>query len=153
MRAAPAFQISLTRFGVWRSGIAGLGLLGLVVLGAWWVASERRAWVDGTSLVAAFAIVALACSLLRVPPVALNWDGQTWWIRSPDHAVDAARIGHLQVLVDLGPWMLLRFMPDGASPRQAIWLPAQARGIESQWHALRCAVHAPHAARAPAGSE
>jgi hypothetical protein len=30
--------------------------------------------------------------------------------------------------------------------RRATWLPVQRRGIERQWHALRCSVHSPHAA-------
>jgi hypothetical protein len=43
--------------------------------------------------------------------------------------------------------MLLRFTPD--APARMTWLPVQRRGLEAQWHALRCAVYSPRpAARA-----
>jgi hypothetical protein len=46
------------------------------------------------------------------------------------------------VAVDLGAWMLLRFERD-ATPRlrRIVWLPLQRRGLETPWHALRCAVY------------
>jgi hypothetical protein len=46
--------------------------------------------------------------------------------------------------------MLLRFVDE--SPRtRTTWIPVQRAGIEGDWHALRCAVHAPRAlaARTP----
>jgi hypothetical protein len=49
--------------------------------------------------------------------------------------------GNVAVVIDLGPWMLLRFTAD--APPRTTWLPVQRRGLEAQWHALRCAVYSP----------
>ena len=82
---------------------------------------------------------ALAVSLWRVPVQSLRWDGKVW------HLDTAA--GELKVAVDLGPWMLLLFTPQ--APGRASWLPVQRRGLEAQWHALRCAIYSPRAADQP----
>jgi hypothetical protein len=37
--------------------------------------------------------------------------------------------------------MLLNFTPDAAA--RTSWLPVQRLGLETQWHALRCAVYSP----------
>jgi len=52
------------------------------------------------------------------------------------------------VAVDLGAFLLLRLVEQR---RTIVWLPVQRRGVESQWHALRCAAYSPLplAARAP----
>jgi hypothetical protein len=56
-------------------------------------------------------------------------------------------VGELQVAIDLGAWMLLHFVPDvGHRACSVSWLPVQRRGLESQWHALRCAVYSPRPA-------
>jgi hypothetical protein len=49
------------------------------------------------------------------------------------------------VAIDLGGWMLLRFVP-GAGGGRARWIALQRHGLEPQWHALRCAVYAPRPA-------
>ena len=142
MRAAPAFQVSLHRFGVWRSAVLTLAALAMATMVAWLLTQERPieivAWVSATASVV--AIGGLAASALRVPPVDLGWDGQTWSVRrGPGEPAP----GDLHVAIDLGRWMLLRFSPAGpAAP--AIWLPVQRLGLESQWHALRCSIYSPH---------
>ena len=93
----------------------------------------------------------LAFSLIRVPAVSLRWDGQVWHLGPADAPVDASVPGELAVAIDLGRWMLLWFRPAAPQPRPLLtWLPAQRRGIEPHWHALRCAVHSP---RAPAAAD
>jgi hypothetical protein len=76
----------------------------------------------------------LTVSLWRVSARSLRWDGQVWWL-------DAVP-GGMKVVIDLGPWMLLSFTP-AAPGRLMSWLPVQRRGLEPQWHALRCAVYSP----------
>jgi hypothetical protein len=142
MRAAPAFQISLDRFGVWRAGIFCLTSLGILSMALWLAGRERVLWIDGLTLVAAIPLLFLARSLARVPAVDLRWDGQVWGLRAQGQPVDLEKAGHLQVVIDLGPWMLLRFIADEPRMRPT-WLPVQALGIRPHWHALRCAVHAP----------
>ena len=135
MRASPACQVSLQRFGAWRVAVCSLALAGAAAMTGWLIGRESPVaigWMMPAAAVA-LAILALAVSLWRVPAQSLRWDGQAWQL-------DAAP-GELSVAIDLGPWMLLRFTP-GASSRTR-WLPVQRRGLEAQWHALRCAVYAP----------
>ena len=54
----------------------------------------------------------------------------------------ALRPGTLEVAIDLGSFLLLRLR----GGRGAVWLPVQRRGLEREWHALRCAVYSPPAA-------
>lgn len=143
MRAAPACQVSLKRFGVWRGAVLTLTFLGLASIAARWATHERAA---DTSIVvagvlAAIALVALAASLVQAQPVALRWDGRVWHLGQ--HAGDPVP-GDLRVAIDLGPWMLLRFVPSASGARAGTtWLPLQRRGLEAEWHALRCAVYSP----------
>jgi hypothetical protein len=66
-------------------------------------------------------------------------------------AIDAAKRepvqGELRVLIDLGIWMLLRFVPAaGDHSARTAWLPVQRSGLQDAWHALRCAVYSPRLA-------
>ena len=147
MRASPAFQVVLDRFGVWRWAVIVGALSGAAALTAW------LAWQPVPPLPAPFQWIAVAVAFLllawgaasaRVQPVSLRWDEQHWHLGPPASAGHEPRSGALRVLIDLGPWMLLRFEPaDSTWCRGATWLPVQRRGLESQWHALRCAVHSP----------
>jgi len=110
------------------------------------------AWIG-----ALLAVPALAASLMRVPAVTLRWDGQQWWLARltrSSRAAAAAQIeavaGEVEVALDFGAWMLLRFRPASGVHREgsARWLPVQRRGLESHWHALRCAVYSPRPAPA-----
>ena len=149
MRAAPAIHVSLRRFTAWHAAVFALTLAGLMVVGAWLLGRE--------SIPAATLGVGVGCSVLvsvwlglslgRMPAVDLCWDGQRWLLKSllPVNADPLA--GNISVAIDLGAWMLLCFRPLNASRwRRPIWLPIQRGGIEPQWHALRCAVHAPRPA-------
>ena len=149
MRAAPAFQVSLRRFGVWRAAVALLGLLGVAAIAAWGLTREPPLGATASIVAAlvAAAITGWAVWLARVPAVNLGWDGQRWQLVRADAVPDESAFGELRVVIDLGPWMLLRFelVAAGSRPR-VTWLPVQRRGIEAQWHALRCTVHAPRPA-------
>ena len=146
MRASPAFQVSLQRYGVWRGAVLLLAASGAAVIVAWLL---MRAPSASMGLVVAAAgvgasIVWLTTSLSRLPAVSLRWDGQLWHLGGSSSASDDSVPGDLRVVIDLGLWMLLRFTP--ATPGSApplTWLPVQRRGIETQWHALRCAVYSP----------
>ncbi len=148
MRAAPAYQLSLQRFGVWQGAVWVLATLVVATMAAWLILRES-ALTSPTSLAAALAaalIVALGASLVKTPAIDLRWDGRAWHLGPP---AGEPVSGDLIVLIDLGPWMLLRFTPAAANARpRSIWLPVQRRGLESQWHALRCAVYSPRTAAA-----
>ncbi len=149
MRAAPAVYVSLRRFSAWRATVLALALAGLMVTCAWLLG--RDAIPVSTLAVgmgcSALALVWLGLSLGRVPAVDLCWDGQGWSLKNPLLVNADPVVGDISIAIDLGAWMLLRFRPVNASRWSLpIWLPVQRRGIEPQWHALRCAVHAPRPA-------
>jgi hypothetical protein len=146
MRASPAFQVVLDRFGVWRWAVFGSALLGAGVMAAWLVlqAASLPALILWPAAALATGVLASGLGAARVLPVSLRWDGQCWHIGPPGSAGNEPIAGALCVLIDLGPWMLLRFEPvDSTWCNRATWLPVQRRGLETQWHALRCAVHSP----------
>ena len=144
MRAAPAFQVSLQRFGVWRGAVGLLTALALAALAAWLALQPPplgvMTWL-GAALAAA-ATIWCAVSVSRQRPVDLRWDGRNWALGA---AAAEPITGELSVALDLGAWMLLRFTPTASAA--VIWLPVQRRGLEARWHALRCAVHGARPAR------
>ena len=139
MRAAPAFQVSVRCFGVWRTGVgllAGAAVSAMVA----WVASHERPisaaiWAGAACGVSIVVLAAMAVARQRA--IELRWDGQNWQL---GRGSGEPLIGVLGVALDLGGWILLRFTP--TSSWMPFWLPVQRRGLEASWHALRCAVHA-----------
>ncbi len=148
MRAAPPCQFSLQRFGVWRAAVVLVAALGVATMAAW-LTLRGSPLSSPTSIAAALVavlLVAWGVSLARTPAVDLRWDGRTWHLGPPSGEPVS---GELSVALDLGPWMLLRLSPAAAEARPRItWLPVQRRGLESQWHALRCTVYSPRPAPA-----
>ena len=149
----------LNAFGVWRAAVAGLAGAGIVVLLTWLATRSEPVPMSGLAAWAGamLAIPALAATLVRVPAVTLRWDGQQWWLARlarSSRAAAAAQIdavaGEIDVALDFGGWMLLRFRPISVAPRARIsrWLPVQRHGLEAHWHALRCAVYSPRPAPA-----
>ena len=89
---------------------------GLMVVAAFWLSSKRFAAGERT----------------------LRWDGQDWALAGdadgrPDQRGDAA------LMLDLGPWMLVRFLPVGGSGA-ATWLALTVAGDLARWAALRGAL-------------
>ena len=154
MRTAPALQVTLIRFGSWQAAVSVLAVLGTLALAGWLVGQEGLASVaKGAAMAVVAALLwGLGRSLTRLPAHRLSWDGQCWALLCMAAGGTEPIAGEISVAIDLGPWMLLRFRPIAASPwwpsMQLTWLPVQRRGIEPQWHALRCAVYSPRAADA-----
>ena len=143
MRAAPPLQVELIHQGLWRGGLCLLLAAVVASMGVWWL-SQPRPMPDKATLFAVVGAVGALASLwplARVRPATLRWDGELWHlVRST-----GTQSGQLAVAVDLGAWMLLRFTSgDATAARTAAWVPAQRRGLEAHWHALRCAVYSPH---------
>ncbi|XHS80322.1 hypothetical protein ACFJGW_10185 [Burkholderiaceae bacterium UC74_6] len=74
-------------------------------------------------------VTAWAWTLARVQARCLIWDGQGWPLAAPD-AVDEPCAARLELLFDLGSWLLLR--ADGP-----IYLPLARREVPNQWTQLR----------------
>lgn len=68
------------------------------------------------------------------PPCGLLvWDGRQWsWNSVP---------GDVAVVMDLGPWLLLHFVPGRWSRGGHVWLPLSRRCAGGAWHGLRAAVY------------
>jgi hypothetical protein len=144
MRAAPPVQVTLTRFRIWSVALWTLALADLACLAAWASLRPNPLPVSWVAATAAIGLAALAVALsARARPVRLRWDGQAWHLAAHDEPADAMRPGRLGISLDLGFWMLLRFAPAQGGFASAVWLPVQRRGLESQWHALRCGIFSP----------
>ena len=153
MRAGPQLEIGVVRFGVWRAGTLALAAFVWAALAAWWWAHPAPvpAWVGAVAGFGMFGAAAAALQLRSVRPFVLCRNAAQWQLSFVDDARTPAMPGELQVAIDLGAWLLLRFIPDAAGVR-ASWLAVQRLGLEPQWHALRCAIHAPLAKQPAAGA-
>ncbi len=67
----------------------------------------------------------------------LRWDGQDWVLAGDAHGPDQR--GGAALMLDLGPWMLVRFLPH-AGIGSATWLPLTAGLDPARWAALRGAL-------------
>lgn len=140
MRENPPFEVRLQRFDVWRAAVALAALFAVAAVSAWaWSTASARAgesiaWVFAVAAALALATVAAALSLVRVTGGVLACrDGG--WSFAPQSGPGIA--GTLTVALDWGAFFLLRI--DGG--RDRVWLPVQRRGLERDWHSLRCALY------------
>lgn len=148
MRAAPPVRISLRRFGIWRAAVTLTAGVGSASVGGWVVVRPEPvgAVLTASLVVVGLTILWLALRLLHVEPAELRWDGRAWHLGP---TLDRTTPGEIEVAIDLGAWLLLRFTAAGSvGPtwrRPVRWLPVQRRGLGTSWHALRCALYSPHA--------
>lgn len=117
MHTAPAVAFDADDGGRWRAAVAALSGLAAAVLARWallWAAAvdgPAAGW-PGMDLIAAVA-AALAAALAawrlgRPSPARLIWNSHDW-LWQPEGG--PALAGRVQVMADLGGWMLLRFDP------------------------------------------
>ena len=152
MHAPPPFQITVRRFGVWQAVCAGLATIswGLTAV---WAASARHThpeWLAIALLLLTIATSGLCLRAWRLAPTSLRWDGQLWHIGPQDTTGQEPLAGRVDVTVDLGAWILLRFKAEGS--RRGHWLPVQRRGHELAWHALRATVYCARPVSPPAAA-
>jgi hypothetical protein len=142
MRGAPPVEVRVRRQGSWRAFVVVLVALTAGSIGVWLAASEAGITLKVALALATIAVGLAALSTAAPLDITLRWTGATWVLRRQPASDE--HVGSVTVALDLGNWMLLRFI--GEPPRaRAIWLPVQRRGLDGDWHALRCAVHAPPA--------
>ena len=154
MRASPAFQVSLRHFGVWRLSVLVWVLVASSSALAWCASgSERKAagvWLLALAVTVLMAWAAIAAT--RSPAMSLRWDTQTWRLGPVASLGEEPWSGQLAVLIDVGPWMLLRFSRDDGSRWSSLssaqhWLAVQRGGLPCSWHSFRCAVLSSRPAR------
>lgn len=140
MRAAPAVTVELVASPRWTAVCVVLGAVAAAAASAAICAHlVRDAIMAGLFIASATAAGALLLWRVRPPGGGrLRWDGDRWWHR--EAGSDASeRAGSLMVMIDLGGWMLLRFLPEGGPG--AAWLPV-SEGRVPQAGALRAAAYA-----------
>jgi hypothetical protein len=149
MRGPAAFQIALRKFSIWRAAVVVIVFGVMAVITAWATHPGRVQNLTGTLVVIAIGAAALwlASRLWWVLPVTLGWDGEGWHLAPTDSPADEPETGWLEVHLDLGAWMLLRFVPEPRSHRaRSRWLPAQRDECAHEWHALRSALYSTRSA-------
>jgi len=129
MRPAPAVSVTCCGGIGWRAAQALLPAMATAAISAFALLHlELAAWPAGPL---ATSVGLLAWRLARLHPQLLLWDGQTWFVDGTP--------GHLAVMIDIGPVLLLRLRP---SPRGAArWIAVTRAEAASAWHALRAAVY------------
>jgi hypothetical protein len=137
MRAAPAVQVSIGPDRLWSALSLGLGASAGASLAAWaaqWLQSPD-AWTFASAAIGGLLVAALAWHFAGPAPGRLGWDGERWWWQPADAPQQE---GDVRLMMDVGPWMLLRFEPNRGV---GSWLPMSRRGAGAAWHALRIAVY------------
>ena len=130
MRTAPAVSVQAGRSAGWRAFQALLAALSVAALGAWVLGHlQQPSW---PALMLAPLVAAWAWHAGRQSPVTLVWDGQAWTANG--------EAGALEVMIDLGGWLLLRLWP-GEARRQARWIAVSRVDAGPAFHALRAAVY------------
>jgi hypothetical protein len=104
----------------------------------------RHPLVQATLALWLGAMGLLACWMAHRPSAAgermLRWDGQDW-VLAGDASGRPDQRGDVQLMLDLGPWMLVRFLPSAAAGLgAATWLPLTLAGDPMRWSALRGAL-------------
>ena len=158
MRAPPPVEYTSALGRAWRAALSLLVGASVAVPLAWglpyfaahWGSRQPDALLDalGEPLVQAAlaswaaAMVAAASWLwLRARAAGertLRWDGQDW-VLAADPRGHAQQRGDAELMLDLGPWMLVRFLPY-AGLGSATWLPLTAGLDLARWAALRGAL-------------
>jgi hypothetical protein len=143
MRAPPPVEFTSAPGRAWRAALALLAHGGgrqpdalSDALGNPLVQAALAVWVAAMVV----AVFWLASQRAAANERTLRWDGQDWVLAAgpgggPDRRGDAA------LMLDLGPWMLVRFLPHASTGVGAgIWLPLTAAGDLARWAALRGAL-------------
>ena len=148
MQAAPAVQVHLHRFAAWNTLVICMSAAATAACGAWFFArgDDLPAWSGGLIAGSLFFALRGAWVSTRRERVRLRWDSQHWFLDESEGRTEEVGPLQVQVMVDAGAWLLLKLIPQaGVIVPSSRWLPVQRRGIEDQWHALRCAAYSPRA--------
>jgi hypothetical protein len=136
MRGAPPVSVTCEGGPLWAGFQAGLPALAGAALATWLVTWAELPPAAGAGLVLlASAAAGLAgWQWLRLRSAPLAWDGACWSAGLP------ADCGQVEIMVDLGAWLLLRFRPESAAA-PVRWLAVSGKGAGGALHGLRVALH------------
>ncbi len=145
MRAAPPVDVPLSAARLERAVCAllyALAALGSAVALASAFESGSPGWLAAAAATCAAPVGAMAW---RPPRGRLRWDGQVW--TRLQLSGQPQRIDRLQIQLDFGTWVLLRWHAEGQ--RRATWAALRAADAGAAWHGLRVALAAHAGAPAP----
>ena len=158
MRAPPPVEFHCALGRAWRAALSLLAGLSAAVPVAWGLSAAAAQWGDppgsplgtlGIPLLQGAAVLAvalmtsgafwLASRRFDTDERTLRWDGQDWGLAGP--AGHAHQRGDAALMLDLGPWLLVRFVPAATGrARAAVWLALTAGSDAARWAALRGAL-------------
>lgn len=140
-----SLSIEYRTSAAWRFGTAALTAAAALGLG-WWGVSVLQRGAPGRIWLGLPAVLALAAaaSMGRMRAGHLHWDGELWQLTEAAPGDEVGYPGALDVALDGGHWMLLRFRATESRPGRGVqWLALSRRDLGSEWQALRCAVYSP----------
>ncbi len=146
MRHAPPADAACASGGWWFHCRVVLHALAAAALAAW-AAGHLQSGAAATAAAAVFSALLTALWAARRPRPAggrLRWDGQCWQFDAGEPGTPPLA-GAAEPLLDLGPWLLVRFTPEGGGA--ARWLAPQAG--DGSLQPLRVALYGSIAERAP----
>jgi len=158
MRAPPPVEFSCELGRAWRAALAVLAGVSAAVPFAWGLPYAAAQWGDppgsplgalGIPLLQGAVVLAvalmtsgafwLASRRFDTDERTLRWDGQDWVLAGLDGHSDQR--GDAALMLDLGPWLLVRFTPVATgSARAARWLALTVGSDAARWAALRGAL-------------
>jgi hypothetical protein len=147
MRAAPAFELDVAPGRRERAALATIGGACAAALAAWiWSHVDAAAGPAGRGAMAWLAVGVGATMLggwagwrlAPRDPHTLAWRQGQWTLRQ--HSAAPCE-GTLQIKLDLGGWLLLRFR--SAAGGAASWLAVSDSDAGPAWHPLRATLFAP----------
>ena len=159
MRAPPPVEFTSALGRAWRTALSLLVGASVAAPLAWglpyfalhWGSLQPDAFLGALSNPAVQAALACWAGLMAVAAFwlwskqsaaserTLRWDGQDWVLAGDGHHTDQR--GDAALMLDLGAWMLVRFLPyAGAGYGSATWLPLAVAGDLARWAALRGAL-------------
>ncbi|MBB4842387.1 hypothetical protein HNP55_000882 [Paucibacter oligotrophus] len=145
-RRAPAFRIDVWPQPRLQLFIAALSCLAAVAACAALIAHFNRAW-PSLALTPLAGWWAWRCASFA--PRRLQWDGESWRYADSLLAPVLTRV-RVQVVMDLGDWMLLRLQPAEAGLwRTSIYLPLARVALGAHWTALRATLYSAKVSEPP----
>jgi len=142
MQAAPPVRMGLAPDRVWQGAVAVCAAVAGANLAAW---LSLQAQCPPAMVLAAALLTAGASSWLalwyerrRAAVGVLDWDGGQWQWAAFGGAPVA---GQVRVMIDLGPWVLLRLAPTQEA-QPAIWSAVSRRAAGASWPQWRAALYA-----------
>ena len=137
MHAAPPVRFACNAGTRWPRVQRLLFSIAAAVTAAWVAAwlEGSPAWQMAAALAAAAAVGWISARWIARGPATLVWDGLSW-------SLHECR-GGVEPMVDLGPWMLLRFCPEARPGATAArWLALDAASAGDAFHLCRAAIYA-----------